>query len=162
MEWSRSSFELHPEGVFKAVFVNWEESKSDRFGTNVKLSLDTEELDSQNKPFRVFAYTKPSLHEKGKVAKMLKAFGVDAEEIEPESFDLDEYLNRKCLVVIEHYKGETGEDRHKITNFLPLKKKGQASAPPAEEAPKAKQGSEDRQLVGAAAGSARPDWGDDD
>ena len=126
MDWKRTSREPHPAGVWRAQFVEWKEEKHETFGVQVKLTFDTEVLMADGKPFRISTWTKPSLHKKGKVFKLLAAFGVDAEKIPDEdlkTFTLDDYCGRKLKVVIEHQIDE-GDVKDRIVSFQPFKATG--------------------------------------
>lgn len=158
MEWTRTTFTPHPEGVFKAQFVSWEEDNGGQYGQQVKLTFDTEEMMEDGRPFRISVWTKPSLHEKGRVAKLLKAYGEDAEEIDVETFDLDEYIGRKCQVIIEHYRGQDGSTKAKIANFLPAKKGKPEAAPPQAAPPEERKTSSARVPVRETSVAADPRW----
>ena len=158
MEWTRSTFTPHPEGVFKAQFVEWAPDDSGQFGQQVKLTFDTEEEMDDGRPFRISVWTKPSLHEKGRVAKLLKAFGESAEEVDLDSFDLDDYIGRKCQVVIEHYRGQDGSEKAKIANFLPLQKGRKATEAAVEGAPES--GGDRAATTGK--GKSDPKWDDEE
>lgn len=190
MEWKRSSREPHPAGTWRAQFVEWTEEKHETFGVQVKLTFDTEVLMKDGKPFRISTWTKPSLHKKGKVAKLLGAFGIDAEKIpdsELKTFTLDDYCGRKLKVVIEHEIDE-GDVKDRIVSFQPFKSnvavntafladddapppapavaasngKGKKASPPATTPVSDPDPEPEPQPVGAAAGAASNiDWDED-
>lgn len=160
MEFTRKpDYELHPAGEWRAQFVAWEEDKHEKFGIQCKLSFDTEVLDDEGKSRRISTWTKPSLHPKGRVAKLLAAIGIDVDAIPDEDlkinpqtgkpkFTLDDYIGSKLRLMIAHEpkKDTPTEFVDRITAFLPFKK-GQvrtsasfgeepdAPAAPATEAP---------------------------
>lgn len=135
------TFTPHPEGVFRAVFVNWEEAKSPEDGSDqVKLSFDTEEMMDDGRPFRISKWCKPSLHEKAFLPTLLKALGQDPNTIQ-DGVEIDEILDPliggKCQLVIQHYKGKDGTQKAKIASCAPLRTRSRvafAETPPAAAA----------------------------
>ena len=125
MEWLRKTFELHPEGSFRAQFVEWQEDQNEKFGgVQCRLTFDTEALMSDGRPYRISTWSKPSLHPRSRVSKFLKAIGVDPDTIsddELKTFTMDDYIGRKLKLVIIHETSEEGTERHKIASFSPLK-----------------------------------------
>ena len=173
LEWSKGSErELHPAGEWRAQFVEWKEDKHQSFGIQVKLTFDTECLMEDGQPFRISTWAKPSLHPKGKVAKMLAALGVDVEAISDEDlkkFTLDDYCSQKLRIVVTHEpKKDSDELADRITGFLPFKKPGVRTAvnfgddTPETSGDKAAQAEPAKEPVAAATGAAKPDWNDED
>jgi len=122
MEWSRKSdFELHPEGLWRMQFVDWKEEISEQWGQQARLSFDTECKMKDGQPYRVSVWGKPSLHPKSKVAGFLKALGIDAAEVDVDTFTLDDFIGQKLRGLIKHYEGQDGSTKQKIADFLPYR-----------------------------------------
>ncbi len=133
----KSDFELHPEGVFEADFVEWAEEYSETFSKEqIKLTFDSEEEMDDGKPYRISKWVSASLHPKSGMYGFLKAVGIDPDVID-EDTDVAEVLDeivesprRRMQIVVKHYEGKDKSQKHKISDFLPLKKKGKRTAEP--------------------------------
>jgi hypothetical protein len=144
--YSRSDFVPHPAGIWKAVFSAYKGVVHPEYGKQVDLTFKSEAKMDDGQPFSISAWTKPSLHPKGRIAKLLAAQGVDAARFtdeEVKAFSLKAYLNKKVLLVVEHEKKPDGTVRAKITSILPFKK----------DAPTGPAASSEVAAAGAAAGA---------
>jgi hypothetical protein len=133
----KPEFELHPAGTWKCALVEMNLEHHDKFGEQVKFTLETEVVDEDSgKERRMNFWAKPSLHPKSKVTKMLIAMGVNVEAIPDEDlqpdeegevkFKLTDYLNKRFKIQVAHEpkKDAPKEMRDVITGFLPLKSGG--------------------------------------
>lgn len=144
MSFHRTSYEPHPEGVTIGQFVDFKDEPDGKFGPQIRLNFDTEEEMEDGRPFRVAYWITSAFNPKSNCFKFFRAMGVDVDNIadaELEAIDLDDFIGKKCQLVIEHKKAADGTVNGKVVNLLPVKKKTR----PAQ--------TEERELVGAGAGA---------
>lgn len=156
MSFHRTTFEPHPEGVTVGQFTDLKDEPDGKFGPQIRLSFDTDEEMDDGRPFRVAYWITSAFNPKSNCFKFFRAMGVDVENItdaELGEIDLNDFIGKKCQIVVEHKKNATdGTIQAKVANLLPIKKRAARAAQ-----------TEERELVGAGAkaGSAPPFEEDD-
>jgi hypothetical protein len=132
LEWTlKPDYELHPAGEWRAQFVGWEKDTHEKFGIQVKLTFQTEVLDSDGKHREISTWGKPSLAPKSKVALLMMALKPDFDpkkltEAELRQFSrvLDDMCGEKLRLQIAHEPKKDAKDEFvdRIKAFLPYRK----------------------------------------
>lgn len=97
---TRSSSELHPEGMFPFCVKSMEESKG-KFGTQIKWVMESKERRDDGEKFAMIYYTGTVLsnHPDCKLTKLVDVLGLDEEEFEN---DTDSAIGLTFAGKVEH------------------------------------------------------------
>lgn len=129
IDW-RSGGELHPAGIWAAVFSGFESFDHEQFGYRVRLKFTTAAEQSNGENHELSVTTSPSLGPKAKIYPLLVALGEDPKLIKPSEFKLSAYLKRKLQLVVEHAPRQDGTGNFaKVVSFQPLPAKSARPKP---------------------------------
>lgn len=143
-------YELLDPDIYDACLLDIEEVHGEFNGEpQTQLQMTFAILDETGQPtastMRAYSgYNKrtgvPSVHEKTRLGKLIRALGYDpvARPEELLNFDLESLYHRPVRLVIEAYQKQNGEDGRKVTGILPKPKRQAAPAPARPTAPVAR------------------------
>lgn len=142
---SVNSYELHPDGKYKAKATDLKTRVIETYGKPQKqigLVFTTEHVQENGENGQLIKWGSPSLDSRAFFAKYILAIGEDLEAVKQlvisKQFDARKYLNKSCTVIVVHEPRKDGDgDYAKIASVnAPDKKKAAApTAPPSTERP---------------------------
>ena len=118
----KMGFTVHPEGRYRAHLIDIVEVDSLRaeWLDQFKCTFRTEVTDQSGEHVPVFYYVSRWFKSTSYFGKMVKALGINTEELPDEhEFDTDDLLNRTCSIVIRHQGRNDGSVRAKVVSVLP-------------------------------------------
>ena len=118
----KTGFMVHPEGLHRARLIEIVEVDSLRaeWPDQFKCTFRTEVTDQSGEHVPVFYYVSRKFNNLSYFNHMVKALGVNTEELPNEhEFDTDDLLNCTCTIVIRHQDRGDGSVRAKVVSVLP-------------------------------------------
>ena len=118
----KTGFMPHPAGRYHARLIEVVEVDSLRaeWPDQFKCTFRTEVTDQSGEHVPVFYYVSRWLKSTTYFGKMVKALGINVEELPDEhEFDTDDLLNRTCSIVVRHQDRDNGSVRAKVVSVLP-------------------------------------------
>lgn len=144
---------LHPEGIFPAQIVTWEEADG-KWGPRVKWVFETNQQRDDNKPAQLSFFTSCSFGKKSALSVMLTALGVAVPDTDEAAaaFNPDDLIGTECTIQVKHSLDNEGGMWANIEKIA-RKRPSQAVGTSAKAEPQ-------RELVGAAVGPASDPFAD--
>lgn len=113
---------LHPEGIFPAQLMTFEETIS-QFGPGIKWVLETNVEREDGKPPQLALRTSQKVGAKSNLGKLLTAFGVALPETteDAQALDLDALIGKRIKIEVRHSLGQDGTTWANIESFGPIR-----------------------------------------
>ena len=130
----KTGFMVHPEGLHRARLIEIVEVDSLRaeWSDQFMCTFRTKVTDQNGEHVPVFYYVSQKLNALSNFGQMVKALGVNIEELaNGQELDTDDLLNRTCSIVVEHQDRGDGSVRAKVVSVLP--DSATSSTPPSVE-----------------------------
>ena len=118
----KTGFMVHPEGRYRAHLIEVVEVDSRRaeWPDQFKCTFRTEVTDQSGEHVPVFYYVSQKLNALSNFGQMVKALGVNIEELaNGQELDTDDLLNRTCSIFVRHQDRNDGSVRAKVVSVLP-------------------------------------------
>lgn len=113
---------LHPEGIFPAQLVTFEETQG-AFGPGIKWVLETNVEREDGKSPQLALRTSQKIGAKSNLGKLLTAFGVPLPETteDAQALDLDALIGKRIKIEVRHSLGADGTTWANIESFGPIR-----------------------------------------
>jgi hypothetical protein len=113
----KTTFELHPEGFFKAEVVDVQQEESE-YGPRIKMVLETDRIGENGQNLNIWHYCSPKLSKKSKLAQTVTGIlGCKFDELD-DDFDLETLIGLRTQITVKHTESQSGNQFAKIESFL--------------------------------------------
>ena len=115
----KTGFELHPAGIYEGRLISVEEAENlnPDWNPQFQCMFETTGTSEHGGNLTIPYYTSQILSERSKLGGLVKALGVDLNQIQNGGdFDTDDLLDRSCNLVIEHREREDGTKQAKVSS----------------------------------------------
>lgn len=113
---------LHPEGIFPAQLVTWEETVG-KYGPRVRWTFETNVEREDGNPPQLAVWTGMSFGPKAQINQLLTSMGVTppSTDDEAEMFNPDDLIGLRVRIQVKHELGNDGTLWANVAKMAPLK-----------------------------------------
>jgi hypothetical protein len=115
----KTGYELHPGGIFEARLISVEEAENINpdWAPQFQHIFETTGTSEFGGNLTITYYTSQTLSDRSKFGALVKALGVDLNQIQNGGdFDTDELLGRSCNLTVEHRDRDDGTKQAKVSS----------------------------------------------
>jgi hypothetical protein len=115
----KTGFELHPAGIYEGRLISVEEAENlnPDWAPQFQHIFETTGTSEFGGNLTITYYTSQTLSDRSKFGALVKALGVDLNQIQNGGdFDTDELLGRSCNLTVEHRDRDDGTKQAKVSS----------------------------------------------